>query len=183
MRTVTTVTNVYTIEELGCANRTTALEAVARMREEDFNEFHSYDLINSMKEAAWYFHMKVTDYSVGLLKESYVSIDIGRYAVLGNEDKNEGVRWINENIEEGVKGGHPLTGTHYDCYFFDYFKEKGPTSHNTLHKDVPKAIVYMLEKAVEGEETLILSDEDNEQYAKENELEFRSDGTYYGQYI
>jgi hypothetical protein len=179
MRTVTTVTNVYTIEELGCANRTTALESVARMREEEFNEFGTAELVHSLEKAAEFFHMEITEGEVYIFHNSYVAIDTEGYEGLPNAEKNHLVKRLNENIEKGSDGSCPFTGVHYDCYFFDYFKEKGPTSYNTIHKDVPKALVYMLEKAVEGEETLILSGEDNEQYAKENELEFRADGTIY----
>jgi hypothetical protein len=183
MRTVTTVTNLYTIEELGCANRTTALEAVARMREEDFNEFHSYDLVKSMTEAAEHFSMAITDYSIGLFDRSHVTVDTYHYMDLDNAEKNELVAWLNDNIEEGAKGSCPFTGVHYDCFFFDYFKKNGPTSYNTIHRDVPKAIVYMMEHVIDLEENSILDDKENEEYAKALDYEFRSDGTYYGQYI
>lgn len=178
MRTITTVTNIYTIDELAGVNRQTALESVAREREETWMEFDSHELVESAKKAAEYYGARVVNWSIGLFSNSSVQVDLDGLEL---EDARLLATSINDMTEDGSAGTCPFTGTHFDCYFFDYFKEAGPTNPRAVRRDIGKAIFHMVRKAVQDEEESILSEATNKEYAEDMELEFLEDGTiYYG---
>ncbi len=178
MRTITTITHVYTIDELTGVNKQNALEAVARQRTEDFMEFHSEELRKSMQKAAERFNVELSDWSFGLFNRSYVTVDMTGFPT-DEEEIKELVTWLNDHVDDGTNGDCPFTGVCYDSYFFDYFAHAGFATPDTVRNDIPRAITYMLRNALNDEENSILNDKDNEQYAIETELEFREDGTIF----
>jgi hypothetical protein len=173
-RTITKTYKVFKIGGLSGVNKQAALRAVERQRIEDFNEFHSMDLLDSMKAAAEQFQAELVNWDFGLFDRSSVIVATHRLT-----DEKAACRWINDNTASGVDGSCPFTGTSYDCLFFDYFKKNGATTPSTVRSDIVKAISYMLKKAIDSEENSIMDEKYNEQYAKDQGLEFFEDGSIY----
>lgn len=173
MRTVTQSYEVYKLNELKGVNYRNAIEAVSRQRTEDWIELESHDLVRAMEEAADYFGLRVTDYSIGLFDRSYVSVD------RGYEDKEreaEMVEYLEAYVPKGTDGLCPFTGVYFDGYFFDYFKEYGIPTTEDVREEIAKAIAYMLERSIDDAERSILDDDYSLTYADEEELEFHEDG-------
>jgi len=176
MRKVTYTFNVLKLEELHGLNKRSAMDAIGRQMAEDWNEFTAHELIESMKESAYQFGMVVENWSFGLFsQDNWVNIDMEGF---DDEDIPGALRWLNENMTNGLNGSCPFTGAYYDCLFFEYFKRAG-IEEVTLKRDIVRAITYMLEKSIEIAENDILNDDEVLRYATEKELEFFEDGRIY----
>lgn len=179
MREVVTTTKVYDIEELGHYSKERALRLVAERRHEDFMDFNSNELIESLREAGKHFYVDISNWSFGLFSTNVLRTNNTELVALDDEEKTELVEWLNDNIKSGSDGSCPFTGVCYDCYFFDYFKENGETSLETIDRDIGRALWYALNQAISDEEDSILDDEYNTTYAREMELEFTEEGGLY----
>lgn len=173
-------TKVFTIDEL----HGEALAEATRQAAEKYQNIHAdisiSEIVESARKAAEFFGMKLTDWSVGYYDRNYVQVDIDGYMSKTNDEKNDLVRWLNDNYEAGADGTCPFTGVIYDCYFFDYIKESGGVTYNNLHKIVPEAIDYLVEKSVRDEEAMIENVEYMREYASESGWEFTEYGDFYG---
>jgi len=118
----------------------------------------------------------VENWSFGLFsQDNWVNIDMEGF---DDEDIPGALRWVNENMTNGLNGSCPFTGAYHDCLFFEYFKRAG-IEEVTLKRDIVRAITYMLEKSIEDAENEILNDDEVLRYATEKELEFYEDGRIY----
>jgi hypothetical protein len=180
MRKVVYTFDVFKIGELTGLNRRTAMDAAGRQMAEEWQEFTSEELLESMKKVASHFGMAVTDWSIGLFsQDNRIKIDTKGF----DDDDVLGVcEWLSDNLTEGVEGSCPFTGTYHDCLFFDAMKKNG-YEPATLKRDIVRAITYMLEKSLENAENEILNDDDVIRYIAMSELEFYVDGrVYHGEY-
>lgn len=178
MRTIET--KVFTINELKGDELEEATKQAADMYAE-YNDHSFEEILESARKAAEHFGMKVTDWSVGYYNRNYIEVDTEGYMELSNDEKNALVRWLHDNIEIGSDGTCPFTGVMYDCYFFDYFMRlPGDVSYNDIHKHIPEAIEYLVDKAVEGEENTIEDDDYMREYVEEMGWEFTEEGDFYG---
>lgn len=175
MRKVVVEYNVCKLEELTGINYRNAIDTVSRLIIEEWNEFDSVALLDSMKGAAERFGLKVTKWSIGLFDRNHVTLNGGLF---DEERATYVAKWINDNLEEGAEGSCPFTGVHFDSYFFDYFKENGVDEDN-VKSDIVKAITYMLETCVDNAEKYAIDDESALEYAEANKLEFLEDGRLY----
>lgn len=171
--------NVFTINELKGEALTEATRQAANKYAE-CNDHSFSEIIESAKKAAEFFGMNLNDWSVGYYNHNFANVDIDGYMDKSNDDKNELVRWLNDNYVEGADGTCPFTGVIYDCYFFDYIKETGGVTYNNLHKIVPEAIEYLVCKAASDEEKTIEDETCMQEYAGEMSWEFTEEGDFYG---
>lgn len=176
MRTITQTFEVYGIRELEGINRRNALTATSNLRVEAWQEFESQELLASMQRAAQYFGMSLSDWSFGLFSRSFVQVDA---SLFDDEQAPYALEWIKENHKAGREGSCPFTGHHYDCAFFDYFGDEVEATEANIKREIPRAIIYMMERVIDFTENDILDDEACEVYAEEQELEFFKDGTIY----
>lgn len=172
--------NVYTIDELKEDALPVAMESIIDKYME-YNGEHAFsEIVDSAIEAAKFFGMRLANWSVGYYQPCYTEIDASGYMELSNREKNGLVDWLNENIEEGVKGLCQFTGVTYDSYFFDYVKDAGGVTYNNIYKVVPEAIDYMVSTAARDEERTLEDSEYMREYAKEMGWKFYEDGTFCG---
>ncbi len=176
MKTIVKTFEVFELSELKGVNYRNALDAVSRQASEDWAEFESYELLESLKESAEHFGMKVTDYSIGLYDRSYVKVETGYFE---EEQAEHAVQWIADNYKEGADGTCPFTGVYFDCFFFDYFVKNGVPTEDNVKDEIVRAIGYMLETAVDNAEKDMMDDDSLLDYAISNELSFLSDGAIY----
>jgi hypothetical protein len=182
MRKVTYTFDIYTLEELTGPNKRAALDAMGRDMTEQWNEFTSNEVLQTMNAIAHHFGMKLEKWCFGLFNGrngNTFKIDTGGF----DEDEVDSlIEWIERNLEEGVNGSCPFTGVGFDCLFFDYFKKAG-IERDTLKRDIIRAIAYVMEKAVENGENEVLSDTSIMEYASNMMFEFHKDGRIYqGEY-
>jgi hypothetical protein len=176
MRKVTYTFNIHRLDELTGLNKRSAMDAVGRQMAEDFNEFTSHELVESMRKVCAYFGMTLTDWSFGLFTpDNRIKINTDGF---DEDDILPMCEWLSANLDEGVDGSCPFTGVYHDCLFFDALKKNG-FEPATLKRDIVRAVSYMLEKSIETAENEILNDESVERYIAMSELEFYEDGRIY----
>lgn len=180
MREITHIFNVYNIDELKEDALVKAISVVSDRRHEDMIEFDADSFVKSAKAFAERFRFTIQDYSIGFFeRNTYLKVDDADYMNLSNEEKNRLVKELNATYLEETDGKCSLTGTYTDCLFFDYFKERGGTSYNTLHKDLRQAFTYALKNFVDDAENTLLDSEYTKTYANETEMEFLESGALY----
>lgn len=180
MREITHIFNVYTIDELKEDALLKAISVVNDRRHEDMIEFNVDSFIKSAEAFAKRFSFQIVDYSIGFFSQStYITVYSTDYMHLSNEEKNRLVKELNATYLEETHGKCSLTGTYTDCLFFDYFKDRGGTSYNTLHKDLRQAFTYALKNFVKDSESTLLDLEYTKTYANESEMEFLESGALY----
>ncbi|WP_079516536.1 hypothetical protein [Rossellomorea marisflavi] len=180
-RTITRTYKVSSLEGLRGPNRQAALSAVARQREEEFNEFHSEELLNTLQAIALKFGALLKTWSFGLFSRSHVVVDT---ETMSEQVREQAVMWLNEHITyrrgelpEGCEC--PFTGVYYDEYFFDMLTQEEVLTVDNVGSIIARGIAFTLNRAITTEEESIISQEENERYALDMGLEFLEDGSIY----
>ncbi|MDW2886680.1 hypothetical protein [Exiguobacterium artemiae] len=73
-----------------------------------------------------------------------------------------------------------MTGVYTDCYFFDYFEEKGDTSAASLEQDITRAVCFGLKKFIHDMSTDLSTEGMLVEYGRDHHLlYFTKDGFPY----
>lgn len=180
MRTITKTFHVHTIDELKGDALKQALEHVSNRRHQDFVDFAANEFIKSVHVFAKRFGFRLTEYSVGFFDpDTHIHLENVSYFDYSNDERNRLVKELNDSIISETNGACSLTGVYTDALIFDYFKDKGGTTYNDLHKDVVLACKDALKRFVSTTQDDILDENASIQFAKDFEMEFLPTGAIY----
>lgn len=170
----------FTIDELTGPARDKAIQHIQEDKLYHFNEWTAEEFAKSIAGFLEKFNCDHGDMCIDLYGHSYIEVLTGNYFEQTNQERNEQVKWLNDNIQSGSDGSCPFTGVFTDCFVFDYFiKEQRETSYNTLHKDVCEAVEYALDAFLDSERENITDESECERYANDMDFEFTADGERY----
>lgn len=182
MRKETKEFTIYTIDELTGEARNHAIKDVQEDKLHAFNEYTSEEFATSVSKFLEKFGCSHGDMYLDVYNhgQSYIEVLTDNYFEQTNQERNELVKWLNDNIQAGSDGSCPFTGVFTDCYLFDYFiKEDRGTSYNTLHKDIREAVDYALQAFLDSELENITDESECERYANDMGFEYLSNGERY----